>query len=73
MKLTKSDIRDALIKTLDEDLEEVNNGDISVDFMRGEINGVVFMLHLLNLYDIGESLEYRYVSRLYELIKDGRD
>ena len=73
MKLTRSDIRDTLIKTLDEDLEEINNGNISVDFMRGEINGVVFMLHLLNLSDIGVTLEYRYVSRLYELIKDGVD
>lgn len=70
MALSNDEIRDVIINYLDNELKEISDGK-AVEFVRGEITAMTFMLEMFNLPKLADIVERKYISQLYIIIKEG--
>lgn len=67
MALSNDEIRDVLISFLDEEVEDAKRG-LSVEFVRGEITAVAYMLEMFNLPKLADIVERHYKAKLYGMM-----
>lgn len=67
MALSNDEIRDVLISFLDEEVSDINGG-LSVEFVRGEITAVAYMLEMFNLPKLADIVERHYKAKLYSMM-----
>lgn len=72
MALNNNEIRDVIISFLNEEVEGIKDG-VSIEFVRGEITAISYMLEMFNMPKLADIVERHYSSKLYKLIKEGID
>ena len=70
MALSNDEIRDVLISFLDEEVDGLKDR-LSVEFVRGEITAVAYMLEMFNLPKLADIVERHYKAKLYGMILEG--
>lgn len=72
MTLSKDEIRDMVINFLNQDMEDIKIG-VSIDFVRGEISAVAYMLEMLNMPKLADIVERHFSAKLYKLMQERID
>ena len=68
MVLSNDEIRDVVINYLDDEIKEIRYG-ASIDFVRGEIEAVTYMLEMFNLPKLADIVQRHFSSKLYDFIR----
>lgn len=72
MALSNDEIRDVIISFLNEEVEDIKDG-VSIEFVRGEITAIAYMLEMFNMSKLADIVERHYVGKLYKIMKEGME
>ena len=72
MAMSTNELRDVIISFLNEEVDGIKDG-VSLDYVRGEIYAVSYMLEMFNLPKLADIIERHYSAKLYKIIKEGSD
>ena len=72
MTLTKDEMRDMIISYLNEAIEDIKIG-VSLDYVRGEISAISYMLEMFNMPKLADIIERHYSNKLYQIMKEGME
>lgn len=72
MAMSNNEIRDVIISFLNEEVDGIKDG-VSLDYVRGEIYAVSYMLEMFNLPKLADIVERHYMGKIYKVIKDGME
>ena len=72
MAMSNNELRDVIISFLNEEVDGIKDG-VSLDYVRGEIYAVSYMLEMFNLPKLADIVERHYSAKLYKIIKEGAD
>lgn len=72
MAMSTNELRDVIISFLNEEVDGIKDG-VSLEYVRGEIYAVSYMLEMFNLPKLADIIERHYSAKLYKIIKEGAD